>query len=79
MQFTFARKLQRGDHGPEVKELQDALFLLLRRAGPSGPFGPGIARTASGCSAVTGGGAPIALLAALGLAALTRRRSRTQR
>jgi uncharacterized protein (TIGR03382 family) len=48
-------------------------------AGPSGPSGPGIARTASGCSAVTGEGAPISLLAALGLVALTRRRSRTQR
>jgi MYXO-CTERM domain-containing protein len=48
-------------------------------AGPSGPSGPGIARTASGCSAVTSGGAPIALLAALGLAALTRHRSRTPR
>jgi hypothetical protein len=47
--------------------------------GPSGPGGPGIARTGSGCSAVNGGGAPVALLAALGLAALARRRSRAAR
>ena len=46
---------------------------------PTGPSAPGIARTASGCSAVTGGGAPIAVLAGLGLAALTWRRSHARR
>jgi hypothetical protein len=38
MQFVYVRELRRGDQGPDVKNLLDALFLLLRRAGPSGPF-----------------------------------------
>jgi Matrixin len=47
--------------------------------GPTVPVGPGIARTASGCAAVDGAGAPGVLLAALSLAALATRRPRARR
>jgi len=46
---------------------------------PTGPRGPGIAQTTSGCTAATGGGAPLAVLAAMSLAAFVRRRPQTRR